>query len=137
MFKVAKDVSKKAVDGLMELVGRGLVINTDDFTAYLHLKRDGWGSQSHKSQRSRIHEEVCTPIPYGEVFQDLRHWPNTFRGICKKNLQLSVFMFQFNYNRINLNPTDKFIGLLRTIILTHLVTYKGEERKLLPLKTLR
>jgi hypothetical protein len=56
------------------------------------------------------------------LFQGLRHWLNTFKGVCKKNLQLFVSMFQFNYNHRNLNSPDRFTELLRTILHTPSVT---------------
>ena len=60
MLKVAKQVSKKTVDGLMGLVSSGSVINTDDFTAYMHLSKDGWD-----------HRVV-------------NHWLNTFKGLQRE-----------------------------------------------------
>jgi hypothetical protein len=38
-----------------------------------------------------------------------------------------VSMFQFNYNHRDLNPTDKFTELLRTIIYAPSIIYMGEE----------
>lgn len=122
VLKVAKDVSKKTVDRLMELVGKGSVINTDDFKTYTHLKRDGWDHRIiNHSLGEYAKEDVHTNTVEG-LFQSLRHWLNTFKGICKKNLQLFVSIFQFNYNHRNLNPMDKFTQLLHTILYTPSVT---------------
>jgi transposase-like protein len=41
VLTVAKNVTMKAVDGLMELVGAGSVIITDDFRSYMHLGGEG------------------------------------------------------------------------------------------------
>ena len=35
-------MTKRAVDGLMDLIDAGSVVNTDDFPAYTHLGGDGW-----------------------------------------------------------------------------------------------
>ena len=74
----------------MELVGEGSVINTDDFTAYVHLSEDGWDHQvvNHSMgeyARGDIHTNTLESL-----FQDLKHWLNTFKGVCKKNLQIFV-----------------------------------------------
>lgn len=114
---VARNVTRKAVDGLMDLVGAGSV-NTDDFPAYTHLGGDGWDHRvvSHGvGEYARGDDHVNT---VEGLFQDLRHWLDTFKGVCKRNLQLFVSMFQFNYNHRNLNPMDRFTELLRTILYT-------------------
>lgn len=122
VLKVAKHVSKKTVDGLMELVGKGSVINTDDFTVYIHLSGDGWEHRVvNHSMGEYARGDVHTNTVEG-LFQDLRHWLNTFKGVCKKNLQLFVSMFQFNYNHRNLKPMDKFTKLLHTMLYTPSVT---------------
>lgn len=122
VLKVAKHVSKKTVDGLMELVGRGSVINTDDFTAYMHLREEDWDHRVvNHSMGEYARDDVHTNTVEG-LFQGLRHWLNTSKGVCKKNLQLFVSMFQFNYNHKNLNPMDKFTELLHTILYTPSVT---------------
>ena len=118
VLKVARQVSKKIVDGLMDLVSSGSVINTDDFTAYRHLSEDGW---DHRVVNHSIGEYARDNVHTNTVeglFQDLRHWLNTFKGVCKENLQLFVSMFQFNYNYRNLNPMEKFTELLHTMLCT-------------------
>jgi hypothetical protein len=36
--------------------------------------------------------------PVKSLFHDLRHRLNTFKGICKRNLQFFVSMIQVNYD---------------------------------------
>jgi len=114
----SQQVSKKTVDGLMGLVSSGSVINKDDFTAYMHLSEDGWDHQVvNHSMGEYVRNDAHTNTVEG-LFQDLRHWLNTFKGVCKTNLQLFVSMFQFNYNYRNLNPMEKFTDLLHTMLST-------------------
>ena len=119
---VARNVARKAVDGLMDLVGAGSVVNTDDFPAYTHLGGDGWDHRvvSHGvGEYARGDDHVNT---VEGLFQDLRHWLDTFKGVCKRNLQLFVSMFQFNYNLRYLSPMDRFTELLRTMLYAPSVT---------------
>jgi len=118
----SRNVTRKAVDGLMDLVGAGSVVNTDDFPAYTHLGGDGWDHRvvSHGvGEYARGDDHVNT---VEGLFQDLRHWLDTFKGVCKRNLQLFVSMFQFNYNLRYLSPMDRFTELLRTMLYTPSVT---------------
>ena len=43
---------------------------------------------------------------------------NKLKGFCKRNFQFFVSMFQFNYNHRDLNTTDWFTELIRTILYT-------------------
>jgi len=42
ILTVAKNMTRKAVDELIDLVGAGSFVNTDDFPAYMHLGENGW-----------------------------------------------------------------------------------------------
>ena len=122
ILTVAKNVTKKAVDELMELVAAGSVIITDDFRSYMHLGREGWDHRivNHSLGEYTRGDDHTNTVE--GLFQDLRHWLDTFKGVCKRNLQLFVSMFQFNYNHRTLNPMDVFTELLRTILYTPSVT---------------
>lgn len=73
VLEVAKHISKKTVDGLMELVGRGSVVNTDDFTAYMHLSEDDWDHRVvNHSMGEYASDDIHTNTAEG-LFQDLRH----------------------------------------------------------------
>ena len=52
------------------------------------------------------------------LFQDLGQRLDTFKGVCKGNLQRFVSIFQFNYNHRGLKPMGVFTELLRTILYT-------------------
>jgi len=122
ILTVAKNMTKRAVDELMGLVGAGSVVDTDDFPTYIHLGEDGWDHRvvNHSlGEYARGGDHVNT---VEGLFQDLRHWLDTFKGVCKRNLRLFVSMFQFNYNHRDLNPMDRFTELLRTMLYTTSVT---------------
>jgi hypothetical protein len=42
ILTLAKNITKKAMDELMDLIDAGSVVNTDDFPAYTHLGENGW-----------------------------------------------------------------------------------------------
>jgi len=58
-----------------------------------------------------VHNNTCEGIN-----SLLRHWLNTFRGICKENLGYFVALFEFNYNRRFLAPMERFLQLLMGMI---------------------
>jgi transposase-like protein len=119
---VAKNVTRKAVDELMELVAAGSVVITDDFRSYMHLGGEGWDHRivNHSLGEYARGDDHTNTVE--GLFQDLRHWLDTFKGVCKRNLQLFVSLFQFNYNHRGLNSMDRFTELLRTILYTPSVT---------------
>jgi len=122
ILTVAKNVTRKAVDGLMGLVAAGSVVITDDFPAYMHLGGEGWDHRivNHSLGEYARGDDHTNTVE--GLFQDLRHWLNRFKGVCKRNLQRFVSIFQFNYNHRDLNPMDLFTELLRTILHTPSVT---------------
>jgi transposase-like protein len=90
---------------------------TDDFKSY-----NVWGN-THEHQTVN-HSKKQYAISYIHtngiegIFQGLRHWLNTFKGVCKKNLYLFISMFEFNFNHRDLNPMDKFLVLISNMIST-------------------
>jgi len=118
VLTVARNVKRRVVDGLMGLVGASSVVNTDDFPVYMHVGGDGW---DHRIVNHSLGEyargDDHTNTMEG-LFQDLGHWLDTFKGVCKRNLQLFVSMFQFNYNHRGLKSMDRFTELLRAMLYT-------------------
>ena len=71
ILTVAKNMTKKAVDELMDLVGAGSDINTDNFPAYTHLGENGWDHRAVNhglGEYARGDDHVNT---VEGVFQDL------------------------------------------------------------------
>lgn len=109
IFHVVRNMFEKAV------VQIGWFTNgkkfTDDFSSY-----NVWGfTHDHQTVNHSAYQYAIGDIHTNGIegrFQDLRHWLNTFKGVCKKNLYLFVGMFEFNFNHRDLSPINKFITLL-------------------------
>ena len=90
---------------------------TDEFASY-----NVWGfTHDHQTVNHSAHQYAIGDIHTNGIegrFQDLRHWLNTFKGVCKKNLYLFVSMFEFNFNHRWLKPMDKFMVLISQLIST-------------------
>lgn len=90
---------------------------TDDFSSY-----NSWGNTydhqivNHSKKQYAIGDIHTNGIE--GIFQGLRHWLDTFKGICKKNLYLFVGLFEFNFNNRDLNPFEKLSVLLSYLIST-------------------
>lgn len=113
---VLKNATKKKIRKSLK-VKEGSTVYTDDFTAYIGLDQDYKHDTVNHSEREYARGDVHTNTIEG-IFQDLRHWLNTFKGVCKKNLKYYVNLFEFRYNIRNLNPFGKLQELLSVIICT-------------------
>lgn len=108
---VMKNATKKAVKRLLSDVTGKPIVCTDDFKIYKFLDDCYIHCSVNHSEREYAHCDVHTNTIEG-LYSLLRHWLNTFRGVCKKNLQKFVSFFEFNYNNRDLNPLDKLHQLL-------------------------
>lgn len=113
-------------------VVRHLTDNTIRMLGWMHLgdanrlDTDGW--RGYASLEDMIHHESVIHSAgqyalYGVhnntcegINSLLRHWLNTFRGVCKRNLAYFVGLFEFTYNRRFLPPMERFTELLGALI---------------------
>ena len=90
---------------------------TDDFSSY-----NVWGfTNDHQTVNHSKKQYAIGDIHTNGIegrFQDLRHWLNTFKGVCKKNLYLFVSIFEFNFNHRELNPIDRLMMLVSYLSVT-------------------
>ncbi|MBN2330950.1 MAG: transposase [Candidatus Aenigmarchaeota archaeon] len=113
---VVNNATKEAIDGILEscVVGSP-VVNTDDFTSYGHLKENYVHHVVNHSRKEYANGDAHTNTIEG-LCSLLRHYLNTFRGVCKKNLQKFVSFFEFRHNLRDLSPMDILHQLLVGII---------------------
>lgn len=106
------NANKKAIDGIMKsyVVGSP-VVNTDDFRVYEHLKDNYTHRVVNHSNKQYADGDAHTNTVEG-LYSLLRYYLNTFRGVCKKNLQKFVSFFEFRHNLRDLSPMDVMHQLL-------------------------
>lgn len=115
MFHIVHNMVEKAVVQIGWFTeGRR---HTDDFSSY-----NVWGNThdhqtvNHSKKQYAIGDIHTNGIE--GVFQGLRHWLDTSKGVCKKNLYLFVGLFEFNFNHRDLNPFDRYLLLLSHMLST-------------------
>lgn len=116
VIEVFRNFCKENIDAFLYFV-EGRFTHTDDYRIYDHL--DDMPGSTHvtvnhsKREYSRcyIHSNTVEGL-----FCDLRNWLRKYKGVCKNNLHKFVSLFQFNYNRRDLSPMDKFLSLVNVSI---------------------
>lgn len=122
IIEVAKRVTKKVVKGLMKFIDDDSKVYTDDFTPYQWLSGEYEHEVVNHSKKEYVKDDAHVNSVEG-LFSLLRHWLNTFRGVCKKNLKYYVAMFEFVFNLRWLCPFGRFDMLLERMIPNQL--FKG------------
>jgi len=116
IVEVVTVLCKKTIDSLLHLVD-GRFVHTDDFPLYDHLD-DASGIIHTTTNHSKKRYAACYmhSNTVEGLYQGLRHFLDTYKGVCKKNLRLFVSLFQFNYNHRELYPLPRFQALLSTMV---------------------
>lgn len=115
IFHIVHNMFEKAVEQIGWFTDG--IRHTDDFSSY-----NVWGNTydhqtvNHSKKQYAIGDIHTNGIE--GIFQDLRHWLDTFKGVCKKNLYLFVGLFEFNFNNRDLNPFERLSVLLSYLIST-------------------
>lgn len=116
VIEVFRDLNKKNVDAFLYFI-TGRFVHTDDYRIYDHLdKIPGMVHESVNHSKRRYSECYKHSNTVEGMFGDLRTWLRRYKGVCKDKLYRFVSLFQFNYNHRELDPIDKFMSFMGTII---------------------
>jgi len=97
-LQVLPNMRKRNVNKVLKRVNKEADVYTDDFKAYLPLAKKGYRHKTvNHSEKEYARGDAHTNTIEG-AFQGLRHFLDTFKGVCKKNLHLYVALFENNYN---------------------------------------
>lgn len=112
-LKVLPNMKKRSVNKVLKQIDEDADVYTDDFKAYLPLKKKGYKHQTvNHSAKEYARGDVHTNTIEG-AFQGLRHFLDLFKGVCKKNLHLYVALFENKYNNRNSDAT-KYLNFFLT-----------------------
>jgi len=97
-LQVLPNMRKRSVNKVLKRVKKKSKVYTDDFKAYNSLKKKGYTHKTvNHSEKEYARGDVHTNTIEG-AFQGLRHFLDTFKGVCKRNLSLYVALYEFLYN---------------------------------------
>ncbi len=97
-LQVLPNMKKRSVNKVLKRIDKKSTVYTDDFKAYLSLAKKGYKHMTvNHSEKEYARGDVHTNTIEG-AFQGLRHFLDTFKGVCKKNLHLYVALYENKYN---------------------------------------
>jgi len=97
-LQVLPNMKKRSVNKVLKRVSKKAKVHTDDFKSYNSLKKKGYDHKTvNHSAKEYARGDIHTNTIEG-AFQGLRHFLDTFKGVCKKNLHLYVALYENRYN---------------------------------------
>lgn len=116
-LQVLPNMKKRSVNNIIERIDKKSSVYTDDFTPYQSLKKRGYKHQTvNHSEKEYARGDVHTNTIEG-AFQGLRHFLDTFKGVCKKYLHLYTTTYEHNYNNREKEATEYLNFFLKENVL--------------------
>jgi transposase-like protein len=104
-LRVLPNMKKRSVNKVLKQIHGDATIYTDDFKAYSSVKKKGF---KHKTVNHSLKEYARGDVHTNTIegaFQGLRHFLDTFKGVCKRNLHLYVALYENRYNNRDKDAT--------------------------------